>query len=176
MNPFAPIRRLFAGAGKTDTVGEHWDNVAEWRPIIGGQQTKWQEFDDVFGPYTPAVAEAAHELHPVVARCVSLIGDTAPEPRLEVGFWHGDKWTPVEHHPVLELLANPAPFISANNLMCHLASNRILTGYGYALKIRNRSRSQIVQIWTLPPVKGSTPHGRGSASGGKQASLTPPTS
>lgn len=145
------LKRLFSprAVGK-DSVHEHWGNPSEWTTLLGGQNARWVEFDEAFGRYTPAISEAAYARHPIVSRCVDLIGDIAPEPRLEIGREINGAWEAVSAHPLLDLFQNPAPWLSYNGLLRWLLSNRALTGYGYAMKVRNRAGSKAVQVWTLP--------------------------
>jgi len=171
-NPFVSlIRRLVSPAsaprpaalGKSKQPG--WEELANWRPIYGGQETRWREFDEVFGQCTAAIAEGAYALHPVVSACVDLIGESAAEPALEVGWYDPDgEWQTARMPELMDVFEHPSGHTSGNGLVRHMAAARQLTGYAYILKIRNRSGSRIANLWPIP-TSWVTPVKEGAAAG-----------
>jgi HK97 family phage portal protein len=99
---------------------------------------------------TEAEREAAFSTHPLVRACTKEIAITIAKPRLEIGRQIGDEWRPIDFHWALDLIETPNEEYSRNDFFQYITLRYLLTGVGYAWKLRNKRASRITELWPIP--------------------------
>ena len=139
---------LFANVfGKAITKPVGRDQGA-WSMIQGAWPSRWQESNAIFLNPTTQLAEQAYK-HPIVRACVQVIATSMSEPRLAVGRERYNEWNEEKWHPVMDLLENPNPLQSCEELVSEWIARAELTGFGYIRKIRNKGK-RVVQLYPIP--------------------------
>lgn len=122
-----------------------WDSLWKWL-----FPNKWIGASSVWGTPEAKDMEQAYAVNPVVLRCATIIADTVPTARLELGAWIGSEWKPMKQqtHPAVQLLDNPNPDYSRSDFFRFTVSRAALTGFGYVWKLRGGRR--VTELWPVP--------------------------
>jgi len=110
-----------------------------WSLLSGHWPNQWVDSDDIFKVLSVEDTEEAYN-NPVVKACVDEIATSISECPLEIGSYDKNKeWNPLDAHPALDLLAEPNPFMSQNELLHAWCMRMELSGISYIRKLRASS-------------------------------------
>lgn len=137
------------GKAITNPVGRKIDMLG-WLPLVGSLGS-WRGADEFWGePMNEVQMEYAFEEHPIIRACVEEISSTSAEPRIELQRKTDKGWSPVDSHPVVDLLENPHPNFTWDHILQSMVASNVLTGYGYWWKIRGKGSRSIINLWHIP--------------------------
>lgn len=95
-------------------------------------------------------AREGYSQNELVYACVEELCTSAAEPRFAAYRETPDGKEPVEHHPLLDLLENPNPFMGRFDLVATWIMHRMIAGNAYTEKVRSGA-GKLVELWTLRP-------------------------
>ena len=133
--------------GKT----EHDDvpvDFTGWNTILEGQ-TLLRQADQLWRAFDLADLEASYRQHAVIYACVREIATSIAEPPMQVGRETADGFEPLEEHYMLDLLKEPNPWLTYNDLIQAFTMRFLLTGKGYLWKWRSGS-GVMTEFWPVP--------------------------
>ncbi len=127
------------GAAVKAFTSMQWGRTASWFSMLLGSTT----FD-----YRAAAGDGRSNA--AVMACVRWAQRTLPEAPLQVVVRDtAGELTPAPDHALQQLLERPNAFYSGLHLLGALVADLMLTGNGYAVKVRSRDR-RVVELWWVP--------------------------
>jgi len=118
-----------------------------WEVLLGTLAEKndgliWEDF--LTSDY-----EQIYGRHAVVFGCVRKVFSAAQEAELQLIKPKKDGWEVIDDHYLLDVMYRPNPKMSYSDLIAHIISHLLLTGYSYVWEFRNRG-GMINELWPVP--------------------------